>query len=692
MGALMQSFHWAASALGAVETWPQSLRFAIRICLQSPCPMMIAWGADLVLIYNDAWQTAFHTELDLQGFGKPAWQVWSDNWYCRLQQRMLPNHWCEIGVQLEQVLATGQSAQLDDVQLFLERSGYLEEVYYTYSHSPIVDEAGQVRGVLTVAAETTQRVMGERRIQEVANEREHVEEALRESQTMFENFMSHMPGSAFIKDEQGRYVYANPAVLKLAKRDITEIIGKTDFDLVPAAIAEQFQANDRAVMATNQVVETLETLPLGDEEHYWMTLKFPILLPSGQRLLGGMTFDITERKQAEAERLELLKRERAAREQAEAANRIKDEFLAVLSHELRSPLNPILGWSQLLRNRNPNPTMLARGLEVIERNAKLQTQLIGDLLDISRILRGKLNLSVAPVNLTTTIESAIETIRLAAEAKNIQVVRFLDAHVGQVSGDAARLQQIVWNLLSNAIKFTPAGGRAEIYLKQVNNEAELQVKDTGKGIDPEFLPFVFESFRQADSTITRKFGGLGLGLAIVRYLVELHGGTVWVNSPGEGKGAIFTVRLPLMQTSPAALIRNTSQNPASNLQGIRILVVEDERDTREFLTFVLEQAGANVTTASSAIEALNHFNQHPPDLLLSDIAMPEMDGYTLIQRIRTLPPEQGGQVPAIALTAHAGEASQNRATAAGFDQHIAKPIESMTLIQIIESQWKRMEE
>ncbi|PSB65068.1 hypothetical protein C7B61_11570, partial [filamentous cyanobacterium CCP1] len=242
------------------------------------------------------------------------------------------------------------------------------------------------------------------------------------------------------------------------------------------------------------------------------------------------------------------------------------------------------------------------------------------------------------------------------------------------------------------IKFNPAGGRAEIYLKQVNNEAELQVKDTGKGIDPEFLPFVFESFRQADSTITRKFGGLGLGLAIVRYLVELHGGTVWVNSPGEGKGAIFTVRLPLMQTSPAALIRNTSQNPASNLQGIRILVVEDERDTREFLTFVLEQAGANVTTASSAIEALNHFNQHPPDLLLSDIAMPEMDGYTLIQRIRTLPPEQGGQVPAIALTAHAGEASQNRATAAGFDQHIAKPIESMTLIQIIESQWKRMEE
>jgi PAS domain S-box-containing protein len=401
----------------------------------------------------------------------------------------------------------------------------------------------------------------------------------------------------------------------------------------------------------------------------------------------GVSFDITRRKQAEAEKLELLERERTAREQAEVANRIKDEFLAVLSHELRSPLNPILGWAQLLRKRNPSPSMLSRGLEVIERNAKLQTQLIQDLLDVSKILRGKMGLNVALVDLKTVVEAAIETVQLSAEAKFIQVSTCLASNVGQVSGDIARLQQVVWNLLSNAIKFTDPHGRIEIHLKQVANHAEIQVKDTGKGIAPDFLPYVFESFRQADSTITRQFGGLGLGLAIVRYLVELHGGTVWAESPGEGQGATFTVRLPLATVHQSSLVpRSTSTEECLNyrvLQGVQILVVDDDADTREFLTFVLEQAGATVTTVSSAIEALHFFMQSPPDILLSDIGMPEIDGYSLMRKLRSLSSAQGSQIPAIALTAYAGETDQLNAQAAGFQLHLAKPIEPQTLIQTI---------
>jgi CheY-like chemotaxis protein len=291
------------------------------------------------------------------------------------------------------------------------------------------------------------------------------------------------------------------------------------------------------------------------------------------------------------------------------------------------------------------------------------------------------------VDLKTIIEAAIETMHLSAEAKFIQVSTFLAPNVGQVSGDMARLQQVVWNLLSNAIKFTDPYGRVEIRLKPVDTHAEIQVQDTGKGIAPDFLPYVFESFRQADSTITRQFGGLGLGLAIVRYLVELHGGTVWVESPGEGQGATFTVRLPLATVHQSSIAPDST--PAEEkinhrvLQAVQILVVDDDADTREFLTFVLEQAGATVTAVSSAIEALHYFMQSPPDVLLSDIGMPTMDGYSLIRRLRSLPPPQGGQTPAIALTAYAGQTDQHQAQVSGFQLHLAKPIEPQALIEAI---------
>jgi len=445
----------------------------------------------------------------------------------------------------------------------------------------------------------------------------------------------------------------------------------------------------------------------------------------------GTATDIEEQKQLQQERERLLQLEQAARAESETANRIKDEFLAVLSHELRSPLNPILGWSRLLQNGKLDSTRTQQALAAIERNAKLQAELIEDLLDVSRILRGKLNLTIAPVNLASTIHAAIETVRLAAEAKLIDLqftICDLEAEANghspkpevqnsrlAILGDATRLQQIVWNLLSNAVKFTPPNGRVEVKLssvirrwssledkpssthdsgqrtsdpKQIINYAQITVIDTGKGISPQFLPYVFDYFRQADSATTRQFGGLGLGLAIVRHLVELHGGTIQVDSPGEGRGATFTIRLPLLKDEDGG-IKDEGQSfyslslNSQPLESIRVLLVEDNTDTRDFVAFSLEQAGAKVTSVATAAAALAALKRSPPDILLSDIGLPEMDGYMLMRQIRALPPEQGGQVKAIALTAYAGDFNQQQALAAGFQRHLAKPIEPETLILAI---------
>ncbi|NEQ23726.1 MAG: response regulator, partial [Microcoleus sp. SIO2G3] len=317
---------------------------------------------------------------------------------------------------------------------------------------------------------------------------------------------------------------------------------------------------------------------------------------------------------------------------------------------------------------------------------KLQTQLIEDSLDVSRILQGKLSFSAAPVDLKSTIQAAMETVRLAAEAKEIQIQTQFDPDVGSVSGDAGRLQQVVWNLLSNAVKFTPQGGQVRVTLEQTAAQAQIQVSDTGNGIAPEFLPYVFDRFRQADSKTTRKFGGLGLGLAIVRQLVELHGGTAHVDSAGEGQGTTFTVRLPLTAGETKSIIGENLHAPASipqPLQGVRVLVVDDETDARELLGFVLQQAGAIVTLVSSAIEALHTLERTAFDLLISDIGMPEMDGYMLIKQIRAMSPERGGTTAAIALTAYAGEFDQQQAIAAGFQQHLAKPVEPNQVINLI---------
>lgn len=366
------------------------------------------------------------------------------------------------------------------------------------------------------------------------------------------------------------------------------------------------------------------------------------------------------------------------------ANQLKDEFLAIVSHELRTPLNPILGWSQLLAGDKLSKEQAAMGIEAIERNAKLQAQLIDDLLDISRILRGKLDLKLFPVNLKFIITSAIDTVRLAANAKSIQIETKFEPQSENVLADAARLQQIVWNLLSNAIKFTTEGGQILVKLTEDPTEASIQVRDTGQGIDSEFLPYVFDRFRQAESSSTRKFGGLGLGLAIARHLTELHGGTVTASSPGLGRGASFEVKLPFMNTPSTEPI-----NPQPSLEpvqphrfsGINVIVVDDEVDSLDILTLILEQEGAEVTPVASANEALVAFERNIPDLIISDIGMPQTDGYSFITQIRQLP--RGQNIPAIALTAYAGEIDKQRTYDAGFQKHIAKPVDIPELIAAV---------
>jgi PAS domain S-box-containing protein len=411
--------------------------------------------------------------------------------------------------------------------------------------------------------------------------------------------------------------------------------------------------------------------------------------------------EIRQRQRAEEERAQLLVQEQKARAEAEKAraeaenlNRLKDEFLSTVSHELRTPLNAILGWSQILRNKRVDEAAMNRALETIERNARSQAQLIDDLLDISRIITGKIRLNVQTVELLPVIEAAMDTVRPSADAKNIRLQSVLDPAGGPVLGDSERLQQIVWNLLSNAIKFTSKQGRVQVCLQRINSHVEIVVADTGQGISAEFLPYVFERFRQADSSITRSFGGLGLGLAIVRQLVELHGGTVHAESPGEGQGSTFTVKLPLIAVGLTA-IEPERVHPAvggsvpfdcsPRLDGLRILIVDDDADIRDLLTYTLEVCGAEVMAAASADEAIAVLtaSSTPMDILISDIGMPDEDGYALLRRVRALEPEHKGGIPAIALTAYARTQDRRAALLAGFQSHVAKPVEPAELIAVI---------
>jgi signal transduction histidine kinase/ActR/RegA family two-component response regulator len=408
-------------------------------------------------------------------------------------------------------------------------------------------------------------------------------------------------------------------------------------------------------------------------------------------------FDVRDHLAAQERSKDELKH---AIHRAEEASSLKDEFLATVSHELRTPLMAVLGWTHLLRSNNLDEAGAQKALETIERNARSQHQLIEDLLDVSRIITGKLRLDVRPVVPFAFITAAVESVRPAAEAKEINLEIVGGTEVGTISGDSSRLQQVVWNLLSNAIKFTPHGGSVQLKVLRSKSHIEISVADSGQGISADFLPYVFERFRQADMKTTRVHGGLGLGLAIVRQLVELHGGLVSVESQGEGMGATFTVRLPVLpvyQNEPATISANQSDMPADtvlnyadDLAGLKVMVVDDEADTCELLTSLLTQCGAKVTAAKSAFEAFRLFKREQPDVLISDIGMPREDGYELMRRVRSLPEERGGNIPAVALTAYARAEDRLKALRAGFQMHLAKPVELAELVAIVASLGDRL--
>lgn len=512
---------------------------------------------------------------------------------------------------------------------------------------------------------------------------QHLFEQLEKSLSQLEAVIDSMGEGLIIADPEGKVLTMNPAALHLhGYKEIQEVhrpleaftdtfeLSSLDGQILPVSAWPLARAMGGETFRDNQIqVRRLDTGKVWTASYSGT----PVHNQQGQVMLTIVTVrDITAQKLSEAKIARSLEREQAARMEAEAANRIKDEFLAVLSHELRSPLNPILGWSKLLRSRSFDQKVAAHALETIERNAQLQSRLVEDLLDGSRILRGKLSLKTHPVDLSETVAASLKTMRLAAEAKSIQIQTLVEPGLGQVLGDANRLQQVVWNLLSNAIKFTPPEGQVQVRLEPQGNQAQLQVKDTGEGIHPGFLPHLFESFRQADSTTTRRFGGLGLGLAIARHLVELHGGTIQAESPGEEQGATFTIRLPLLKLHPSPAQDPEPLHPASALENLQILVVSREVDTRELITVILEQLGANITAATSTAAALSAVAQTKPDLLVIDVELPE-DSSRLLQQLTTLAAKQGTQVPPAIALINLGDLEQQHRSAG--QAWLAKPID-----------------
>ena len=532
-------------------------------------------------------------------------------------------------------------------------------------------------------------------------ERTQVEEELRRRLEFTSAIARSLGEGLYALDREGRLTFMNPAAERALGWREPELLGRFTHELL------HFQRADGAPLPAAEC-PLLGVLKSGTSvrvEEDAFTRRNGSLLPvtytaspivtEGQVVGAVLAFsDVSTRHEEDRQRATALQREQEARKDAEATNRLKDEFLATLSHELRTPLNAIIGWAHLLRTGTLDEATAGRALETIDRNAKAQNQLINDILDVSRIITGKLHLTLQPLDPGAVLETALETVRPTAEAKQIQIEASLEPQVGMVSGDPDRLQQVLWNLLSNAIKFTPKGGRVQVRMRRVDPQVSIVVSDSGPGISAEFLPHVFERFRQGDASTTRSQMGLGLGLAIVRHLVELHGGTVEASSPGEGQGSTFSVQLPLLPATRTGASKGSAaagaEAPAAvpagagpRLDGLRVLLVDDDTAGREATATSLQAMGARVTVAGSAAEALEALRRERPDVLLSDIEMPGEDGHTLIRKVRALAPEEGGDVPAAALTAYARGEDRQKALQAGFQVHVAKPVQPEELAALV---------
>ena len=548
-------------------------------------------------------------------------------------------------------------------------------IHVSLTVSPITDRMGRVIGASKIARDIT--------------ERKRLEKAERD-QLFLAAIVSSADDAIISKDLNGIVTSWNPAAERLFGYTAEEMIGKPIATLIPAD-------------HSNEEPEILSRIRRGERiEHYEtkrvrkdgriidVALAVSPIRDSLRRIIGASKIarDITEQKRAAAREREALSQARQAIRHAEEASRAKDEFIATVSHELRTPMTSILGWTRMLINGQLPAESQQKALQTIDRNARAQAQLIEDLLDISRIVSGKLRVEIKSIDIGAVISAAVEAVRPAAEAKRIRIQTVVSSGAGPILGDADRLQQVVWNLLSNAIRFTPPEGFVQINLQRVESQIELRVSDNGIGIKPEFLPHIFNRFTQADSSITRSHGGLGMGLAIVKSLVELHGGVVSASSPGEGQGAVFTIKLPMsaiwpdprkevpLSESPVG----AGLKPRDELVGLKILVVDDEPDTCDLLRYVFNESGGIVQTANSVREALELFDQWQPDLLVSDISMPEIDGYELIRILRQ---ERRSQIPAVALTAMARIDDRVRALTAGYQMHVSKPVQPGELTSIV---------
>ncbi len=543
----------------------------------------------------------------------------------------------------------------------------------------------------------------ERELKEAADRRKRrqVERALHESEALYRLLFDSNPQPMWVYDvETTAFLAVNDAAVDHYRYSRDEFLSMTIKDIRPP---EAIPSLPKAVSKAPQDIIRAGIWRHRKKDGTVIDVEVNShgLIFAGRRAELVLAQDITERRRMEEERAQSLIREREARRAAEEANRLKDEFLATLSHELRTPLTSIIGWTLMLRYGSIKESEFSYAIEVIERSARAEARLVEDLLDISRITTDNLRLNTRPVELAPIVGAAVDSLRPATESKDIQLRTVFDPNVGKVIGDPGRLQQVMWNLLSNAIKFTPSGGRVEVGIDAVDSYARITVSDTGQGINATFLPHVFDRFRQEDGSSTRQHGGLGLGLALVRQLVELHGGTVRAESLGEGQGATFTVHLPFTadgrEQRESSLARPEVESKdrddrLARLDGLRVLIVEDDEDSRELLTTVLKRSGAEVTAASSAIEALGALEQARPHVLVSDIGIPEVDGYELMRRVRALPPERGGRVPAIALTGYARKEDQERAFTAGYQVHVAKPIEPVEFTSAVSSLliWNRV--
>jgi PAS domain S-box-containing protein len=560
--------------------------------------------------------------------------------------------------------------------LLITRDG--REIAIDDSGAPI-KSAGKLLGAVLVFRDITERRRAE------------------QSRALLAGIVDSSDDAIVSKSLEGIITSWNKAAEQMFGWTADEVIGKSITLIIPAELRDE-ETMILSRLRQGQRIDHFETIRVakdGGRINISLTVS-PVRNKDGD-IIGASKIarDITSRVRAEEERAALLASERAARERAEAASRAKDEFVAMISHEIRSPLNAILGWSQMLRQGSLDETATANAIDSIERNARAQAQLVSDLLDISRVITGKLRINARPVDIIPSIESALEAIRPAADAKQITIVVEREPYATVVTGDSDRLQQVFWNLLSNAVKFTPRNGRVEVKISRSNSQLEVTVSDTGAGIRGEFLPFIFERFTQADTTTARRHAGLGLGLSIVRHIVELHGGTVTAESEGVGKGSSFRIALPVRALhrpeaeAPARQVAINTLTEEITLDEVRVLVVDDEAETRELLKIILASHRAEVMTSASAAEALPHLDDWKPNVLVSDIGMPVLDGYAFIKRVRSLNSEQR-DIPAIALTAYARAEDRMRALAAGFQMHVPKPVEASELVMVIASLVKRI--